>query len=115
MKDTNKTRHALEEALRNLPQDYALQGVRGNIVSAIRQINELETRRDRRATLQANLRRMEEEKQKLANAGLAHWQLTLPQYKNALNKIDSIISDELAKIDKAKDKNNDSELQTIFD
>lgn len=108
--NTNETKTALQKALSQMPQDYALSEVRYHIRVALGKLESVEKKRDRRET---NLQRRE----------LAKGQGDAYAYDpfKAIHAIDEEIAKEKAKLEdiqrrRTKDNEEDGndDLQTVY-
>ena len=109
--NTGRSKTLLEQALRSLPGDNALQGTRYHVNKALDEIRKIEKKRRKREHVETTAAEEWQEKMKL---------FTMPPEiaKTALENIDSMISQEQDKIDKIKNKdNNDNNdnMETFID
>lgn len=100
--NTLQTRNLLEQALRSLPGDFALQGVRSHIAAALGQVNAVERRRQARHDAETKV--AEAEAARLSR--YRPWLLTPQQAGDAIASLDKMIQHELGKIAEARDNRN---------
>jgi len=114
MGNTSKAKLHLVEAIRNLPDDFALSSARFHLNTAFREITKLEKKRTKRESMQIN---SVPGIARVTNAPMQQSpvakQWSPEQLANALDIIDSMIEEEQKKL---KPKNNDksTEIDTLL-
>jgi hypothetical protein len=94
--NTGQTKQLLEQALRALPDDFALQGARSSIIAALNHISSIEHKRQRRENTQKHLEKIQ------AQQPFNIAPLSPTQAKAAINGLEKLIQQELANIDARK-------------
>lgn len=113
--NTNKTKDLVAEAIRNLPQDFALTDARHYLLKAYNEIEEVENKRAKRE----NIRKPQKGFSKVANertsqvaAESPHW--TPQQILGIVNYIDQQILEAKQKIDEIQKSKTQPEPSPDF-
>lgn len=103
--NTAKSRQLIEQAMRELPDNFALRDVRYNLARALTEIGRVEKKRGKREVTQMTPHQkweMDKETNRLMPPNLTEQQKT-----NVIGQIDAMISAEQQKIDKPKASGSD--------
>jgi hypothetical protein len=100
--NTSKSKAYIEQAIRNLPQDFAVRDVRVSLQRALNEINVIDKKRGRRTQVQATPWEKWNMDRELGKLVPPH--MTEQQRTDALVAIDNLIAAEEQKIKEAKEK-----------
>jgi len=107
MASTEKSKKLIEQALRDLPQDFVLRDVRHYMLRAISEIDKVEKKRTKR--YQEKLTPREKWDLDLEANRITAPPLTPKQSEDVLSKIDDLIQQEEAKIAQIRRKDQQSD------
>lgn len=103
---TEKSRIHVEQALRNLPQDFALRGIRNTLRRALNEIDDVEKKKNKRN--KEEVTPWQKWQMDLSTGRLVPPNMSEQQQKDTLTAIDNLIS---AEEEKLKEKQNQSTNQ----
>lgn len=104
--NTSQVKGLLEQALRALPEDFALEGARSHIVSAINQVGAVEYRRARAENTRINAEAIQKKEAEAKKLGIPVWQMSLPMTKSVIAGLDKMIQSEVSKLENIREANN---------
>ncbi len=99
--------------MRSLPNDFALQPARTFITAALRQIHEVEVKRNRREQTQIANQKAEEDRNAKIAQGIPYWMPTHAA-KRAVDELDKMIQQELNSFRTKPQKKQNDDFQTFY-
>jgi ribosome-associated translation inhibitor RaiA len=113
MGNTEKTKKLVQEAIRQLPEDFALRDARYYMTRALTEIQNVEKKRSKRGQQEEKLTPRQKWEMDLQTGNLVRPELTSQQKHDVLAQIDSLIDEQEKKIQKARQKDEgESDLLT---
>jgi hypothetical protein len=107
MGNTEKTKKLIQEAIRQLPEEFALRDVRYHMTRALNEIQQVEKKRSKRAQREEKLTPRQKWEMDLQTGSLTRPELTPQQKHDVLAQIDSMIDEQEKKIQKVQNKDED--------
>ncbi|MHA2427802.1 MAG: hypothetical protein ACXADB_07245 [Candidatus Hermodarchaeia archaeon] len=107
MGNTEKTKKLIEEAIRQLPEEFALRDVRYHMTRALNEIQQVEKKRAKRSQQEEKLTPRQKWEMDLQTGNLVRPELTPQQKNDVLAQIDSMIEEQEKKIQKARTQDDD--------
>jgi len=107
MGKTEKTKKLIEEAIRQLPEDFSLRDARYHMTRALNEIQQVEKKRAKRSQQEEKLTPRQKWEMDLQTGSLVRPELTPQQKHDVLAQIDSMIDEQEKKIQNARNKDED--------